>query len=147
MGHSPSPGLIWDTALLLGWSLQTHFSSSGQQKPDIAATVDKTLQSQRQHAGSNQCWLVFGEILGLSTLFDSVFPAEAIPSHPNLGLEGGNSHSCLPDSAISAGRQGPLWSREENSRSPKVLNPGPCFQAGSRRPHSWARTSSNNFLA
>lgn len=60
---------------------------------------------------------MFGEILGLSALFDSVFPVEAIPSPADLGLEGGNSHSCLLDSAISSAGS----SKEESSRGPKVL--------------------------
>lgn len=65
---------------------------------------------------------MFGEILGLCALFDSVFPVEAFPSHADLGREGGNSHSCLSDGAISsAGRQGPPWRGEESSRGPKVL--------------------------
>lgn len=46
----------------------------------------------------------------------------------------------------SAGRQGPPWSGEELKRS-QSANPGPCFQAGSRHPRSWAGTSPNIFQA
>lgn len=108
-GTQPHPGSSLTNWFLILWAAEVrHCSHSGQ----------NSLQSQRQHAGSNQCWLVFGEILGLSIPFDSVFPVGAIPSHADLGLEGGNSHSCLSDGAISStGRQGPSWS----SRGPKVL--------------------------
>lgn len=127
------------------YKVMSHLLDSRRQT--LQPQVDKTLQSQRQHAGSNQCWLVFGEILGLRTLFDSVFPVKAIPSHADMGLERGNSHSCLLEGAISsAGRQGPPWNREELKRS-QGANPGPCFQARSRHPRSWAGTSPNIFLA
>lgn len=85
---------------------------------------------------------MFGETLGLSALFDSVFPVEAIPSHADWGLEGGNSHSWLLDGAISsAGR-----SRERQLKKSLGANLGPRFQAGSRRPRSWAGTLPNTFL-
>lgn len=51
-----------DITLLLQ-SIQTFSSLLQQMKPDTGATSDKT-RSQRQHTGSNQRWLAFGEILG-----------------------------------------------------------------------------------
>lgn len=137
-GLSPSWGLILTNSFLIFWAAEArHCSHNGQNSP----------QSQRQHAGSNQCWLVFGEILGLSALFDSDFPVKAIPSHADLGLEGGNSHSCLSDSTVSsAGRKDPCRSREQSSERFQGADPGHHVPAGSRHPCNWVGTSSNIFL-
>lgn len=86
---------------------------------------------------------MLGETLGLSALSDSVFPAEAALSHADLGLEEGNSHSRLSArvrSPLQAGRV--CWGRQCSER-PHGAAPGHRLQAGSRCPHSQAKTSSN----
>lgn len=67
---------------------------------------------------------MFGETLGLSTLFDSDFPVKAIPSHADLGLEGGNSHSCLSDSAVSSTGRAHAGAESKAQRGPRVLISG-----------------------
>lgn len=64
---------------------------------------------------------MFGEILGLRALFNSVFPFEAIPSHADLGLERGNSHSCLSDVPSPQQEGRAHLGAERRSRGPKVL--------------------------
>lgn len=71
---------------------------------------------------------MFGEILGPSTHFDSVFPVEAIPSHADLGLEGGNSHSCLSDGAVSSAGRAHIGAERRAQRGPKVLILGMAFR-------------------